>query len=65
MTHSVSIEGVQTGTIKIDANSGWILGSKIQMNTTEKKVLSDGKQSQSMSKKTNSLKLQSILVIKF
>ena len=46
MTHSVSIEGVQTGTIKIDANSGWILGSKIQMNTTEKESLSDGKQSQ-------------------
>ena len=55
MTHSVSIEGNQTGTIKIDANSGWILGSKIQMNTTEKESLSDGKQSQSMSKKTNSL----------
>ncbi len=55
MTHSVSIEGVQTGTIKIDANSGWILRLKIQMNTTEKESLSDGKQSQTMSKKTNSL----------
>ena len=55
LTHSLSLEGTQTGTIKLDANTGWILGSKLQLNSTEKESLTDGKQSQSMTKKSNSL----------
>lgn len=53
-THSLSLEGNQTGTIKLDANTGWILGSKLQLNSTEKESLTDGKQTQTMTKKTNS-----------
>lgn len=55
MSHSVSLEGNQNGTIRIDANTGWILGSKLNMKTTEKESLSDGKQSQTLSKTSNSL----------
>lgn len=55
LTHSISLEGSQSGTIRLDANSGWILGSKLTMNTVEKESLTDGKQSQNMSKKSNTL----------
>jgi hypothetical protein len=55
MSHSVSLEGNQNGTIRIDANTGWILGSNLKLNTTEKESLSDGKQSQTLSKTSNSL----------
>ena len=55
LTHSISLEGSQTGTIILDASTGWILGSKLQLKTIEKESLTDGKQSQTMSKKTNSL----------
>lgn len=55
VSHTISLDGTQNGTIRVDANSGWILGSKLNMNTTQKESFSDGKQSQVMSKKTNSL----------
>ena len=55
VTHSISLEGSQNGTIRLDANSGWILGSKLNMNTSQNESFSDGKQTQSMTKKTNSL----------
>ena len=55
VAHSISLDGSQNGTIRIDANTGWILGSKLNMITTQKETFSDGKQSQVLSKKTNSL----------
>lgn len=55
VSHTISLDGSQNGTIKIDANTGWILGSKLNMTTQQKESLSDGKQSQTMSKKTTSL----------
>lgn len=55
ITHSLSLEGTQNGTIRLDAATGWILGSRQQLKTTEKESITDGKQSQSMSKNSNSL----------
>lgn len=55
ITHSLSLDGTQTGTIILDANTGWILGSRLQLNSTEKESLTDGKQAQSMTKKSNSM----------
>jgi hypothetical protein len=55
VAHSISLDGSQNGTIKVDANTGWILGSKLNMTTNQNESFSDGKQSQVLSKKTNSL----------
>lgn len=55
VSHSISLEGSQDGTIRIDANTGWILGSKLNLSTAEKESISDGKQSQNLSKKTSSM----------
>lgn len=55
LSHSISLEGNQNGTIRLDANTGWILGTKLNLDTTEKESLSDGKQNQTLSKKTSSL----------
>ena len=55
MSHEISLEGSQNGTIRIDANTGWILGTKLNLTTSQKESLSDGKQSQSLSKKSSSL----------
>lgn len=54
ITHSISIEGNQSGKIVLDAHSGWVLTSKQTMTTTQKESLSDGKQSQTMTQTTNS-----------
>ncbi len=55
VTHSISIEGSQSGVLKVDVNSGWIRSSELKMNTTQKETLSDGKQSQTMTQKSNSV----------
>ena len=44
MSHSVSLEGNQNGTIRIDAIRDGFL-SNLKLNTYEKESLSDGKQS--------------------
>ncbi|MBV8325773.1 DUF6263 family protein [Chryseobacterium sp.] len=48
LTHSLSSELVQNGTIKFDQSSGWITNQNINVVTTQIETISDGKQSQSM-----------------
>ncbi|PIE50552.1 MAG: hypothetical protein CSA38_02845 [Flavobacteriales bacterium] len=48
ITRKASSEFKQNGTLKFDMTTGWIISQNIQMKTTEKETLSDGKQSQSM-----------------
>lgn len=54
MTHSLSSELVQNGTIKFDQNTGWITNQNITVKTTQIETISDGKQSQSMKSVSNS-----------
>lgn len=54
MTHSISTELVQNGTIKFDENTGWITNQNITVKTTQEETISDGKQSQSMKSISNS-----------
>ena len=54
VTHSMSTELSQNGTIKFDQNSGWIKSQNIGVNTTQKESISDGKKSQSMTSKSTS-----------
>lgn len=54
MTHSISSELVQNGTIKFDENTGWITNQNITVKTTQIETISDGKQSQSMKSVSNS-----------
>ncbi|SHM27166.1 DUF6263 family protein [Chryseobacterium polytrichastri] len=48
ITHSLSSELVQNGTIKFDQSTGWITNQKIDVVTTQIETISDGAQSQSM-----------------
>jgi hypothetical protein len=48
MTHSLSSELAQNGTILFDQNTGWIKNQNITVKTTQKESMSDGKQTQSM-----------------
>ncbi|SFI10342.1 DUF6263 family protein [Halpernia frigidisoli] len=48
VTHTVSSELSQNGTITFDQNSGWIKNQNISVKTTQKEGISDGKKSQSM-----------------
>ncbi|RZJ32116.1 MAG: hypothetical protein EOO18_10500 [Chryseobacterium sp.] len=50
MTHTMSLGGSQTGKIIIDENTGWLLNQNLSIKTTQKESVSDGKQTQSMSK---------------
>jgi hypothetical protein len=52
ITHSISSEFSQNGSLKFDVNSGWIINQNINVKTTQKETISDGKESRSMS--TNS-----------
>lgn len=54
LTHSISSELVQNGTIKFDENTGWITNQNITVKTTQIETISDGKQSQSMKSVSNS-----------
>lgn len=54
ITHSLSSELVQNGTIKFDQNTGWITNQNITVKTTQIETISDGKQSQSMKSVSNS-----------
>lgn len=54
ITHSLSSELVQNGTIKFDENTGWITNQNITVKTTQIETISDGKQSQSMKSVSNS-----------
>lgn len=48
ITHSLSSDMVQSGSIKFDQNTGWITNQNINFVTTQIETISDGKQSQSM-----------------
>ncbi|PWN70599.1 hypothetical protein C1631_011615 [Chryseobacterium phosphatilyticum] len=48
ITHSLSSELTQNGSIKFDENTGWITNQNINVITTQIETISDGKQSQSM-----------------
>ena len=54
ITRSINSEFSQNGTLKFDVNSGWIINQNIDVKTTQKETISDGKQSQSMTTTTNS-----------
>ncbi|MGC4128583.1 MAG: DUF6263 family protein [Bergeyella sp.] len=54
MTHSMSSELTQNGTIKLDQNTGWILSQNINVKTVQTESMSDGKQTQTMKSTTNS-----------
>ncbi|UMQ43600.1 DUF6263 family protein [Chryseobacterium sp. Y16C] len=54
ITHSMSSELVQNGTIKFDQNTGWITNQNINVKTSQIETISDGKQSQSMKSVSNS-----------
>ena len=50
MTHTMSLGGTQSGKIIIDENTGWLLNQNLSIKTTQKETVTDGKQTQSMSK---------------
>ncbi|MFC6268648.1 DUF6263 family protein [Frigoriflavimonas asaccharolytica] len=54
VTRSISSDFSQNGSLKFDVNSGWIVNQNIDVKTTQKETINDGKQSQSMTTTTNS-----------
>ncbi|MBP7173637.1 MAG: hypothetical protein KBA33_06150 [Cloacibacterium sp.] len=54
MTHTASMEGSQNGTISLDTNTGWMQNSNLNVKTTQKESLSDGKKTQTITKVSNS-----------
>lgn len=54
VTHSVSSQLSQNGTIKFDQTTGWIKNQNIAVKTTQKETISDGKKTQSMSSVSSS-----------
>ena len=48
ITMTMSVEGSQNGTLKIDENSGWVLFSKMNIKTTNKQTMTDGKRMETM-----------------
>lgn len=53
ITATMSIEGSQNGTIKLDENTGWIQGSKMNTKTINKQSFTDGKTTESGSMTTD------------
>ena len=48
ITMTMSVEGSQNGTLKIDEKSGWVLSSKMNIKTTNKQTMTDGKRTETM-----------------
>lgn len=48
ITATISIEGNQSGSLKIDEKTGWILNSKMNIKTTNKQSMTDGKRTESV-----------------
>ncbi len=48
VTHKVSSELSQSGTVTLDQKTGWIKNQNVSVKTTQNESLSDGKQSESM-----------------
>ncbi|WP_417431297.1 DUF6263 family protein [Halpernia sp.] len=54
VTHTMSSQLAQNGTIKFDQYSGWIKNQNISVKTTQKEGISDGKKSQTMTSTSTS-----------
>lgn len=52
ITATMSIEGTQSGTIKVDENTGWIQTSKMTIKTINKQSFTDGKNTESATSTT-------------
>ncbi len=50
MTHTMSVGGTESGKIIIDEHTGWLLNQNLSIKTTQKESVTDGKQTQSMTK---------------
>lgn len=47
ITGTISVEGTQSGNMQIDEKTGWILSSKMNIKTTNKQTMTDGKRTES------------------
>lgn len=47
ITGTISVEGTQSGKMQIDEKTGWILSSKMNIKTTNKQTMTDGKRTES------------------
>lgn len=54
MTHSMSSELTQNGTVTLDQNTGWIKNQNISVKTNQTESISDGKQTQTMKNSSTS-----------
>ena len=54
VTATISIEGTQQGNITIDQNTGWIKKSSLNIKTTNKQSMTDGKQTESVTQTSDS-----------
>lgn len=52
VTHSISSELSQSGTVTLDQKTGWIKNQNISVKTNQAETLSDGKQTQTMKSNT-------------
>lgn len=52
ITHIMSSELSQNGTVKFDTNTGWLLSQNIKVNTVQKESISDGKKTETMTNNT-------------
>lgn len=50
---TLSIEGTQNGNLQIDEKTGWILNSKMNIKTTNKQSVTDGKRTESVTQISN------------
>lgn len=54
MTHSISSELTQNGSVTLDQNTGWIKNQNISVKTNQTESISDGKQTQTMKSSSTS-----------
>ena len=54
VTATISIQGIQQGNITIDQNTGWIKKSTLNIKTTNKQSMTDGKQTESVTQTSDS-----------
>lgn len=48
ITMTINLEGTQQGSIKIDQNTGWIQNSRLNIKSTNKQTMTDGKTTESV-----------------
>ena len=54
VTATISIQGTQQGNITVDQNTGWIKKSTLNIKTTNKQSMTDGKQTESITQTSDS-----------